>query len=320
MEDDLELLGRWRRGGADSPEAADELFQRLSPSLQRFFANRVRDEDEREDLVQDTWRAFLESVMRSTQISSLHGFISGIARNKFYQHLRVRYRRIEPLDSRVDSLEDDSLEDDTSPENDSFEDAASLEDDVSMLEQSQLLHAAMAKLSVKDKVVLEMSYWHDLSSLEIATILSTTPATVRSRLLRARKEVRRKLEENADQDRPGEAPERDLLLGRLRELDSTHLPLRYEVAGDDGSWAADSGTVSYSGDDPEHAELLEAMQAFIRAEVSEPEPFECIVVETADDFERILALDAFVGSELAVRESWHEQAINEAEPPEAEST
>ncbi len=58
------------------------------------------------------------------------------------------------------------------------------------------MFAALRSLSIEFQMVLELTYWEDLSGAEIAVVLGVSPHTVRSRLSRARAALRSVLRPN----------------------------------------------------------------------------------------------------------------------------
>ena len=49
----------------------------------------------------------------------------------------------------------------------------------------------------KDRIVIHLFYYEEMTTEEIACILSVKPATVRSRLMRARQKLKRELTEES---------------------------------------------------------------------------------------------------------------------------
>ncbi|WP_205857344.1 RNA polymerase sigma factor, partial [Phytoactinopolyspora endophytica] len=54
--------------------------------------------------------------------------------------------------------------------------------------------AAMSELDEQDRELLQLTSWEGLSPTELAEVMSLPPATVRTRLHRARKRLRARLE------------------------------------------------------------------------------------------------------------------------------
>ena len=164
---DAELLEAWRSGDA---AAGEMLFARHYRSLKRFFRNKVT-ADRLPDLIQETFVASVESRDRITDSSRFRPYLLRIAYHVFCAHVRERYRG-----GREADLDDFSL--------------AAVETSASVLvaraQEQRLLLEGLRKIPVNYQVVLELHYWEDLTTKEIAQILDVPAGTIRSRLQRAR--------------------------------------------------------------------------------------------------------------------------------------
>ena len=171
MSDDLELLAAWRAGDAAAGEA---LFERHFDSLCRFF--RAKLGDDVQDLIQQTFLGCLEG-REQIRGDSFRGYLFGIARRRLFDHLRAAYR------ADLATLGSQSLAHlGTSPST-----------HAGRLERQALLLAAMAQLPLDFQITLELHYWEEMSGAEIATALDISENTVRSRLARAREQLREQL-------------------------------------------------------------------------------------------------------------------------------
>ncbi|HLT38898.1 MAG TPA: sigma-70 family RNA polymerase sigma factor [Enhygromyxa sp.] len=169
---DDELLERWQAGDST---AGNELFLRYFKSIRRFFANKVPAE-EVEDLVQRTFAGCVAARDRVRGDAGMRAFLFGVARRQLYKFLRERASRARMLavDFGVSSIRGLGL----SP--------SSM---VAREQQHGLLLQALQRVSVDHQTILELYYWEQLSGPEIAEILGIAPATVRTRLFRARQAV-----------------------------------------------------------------------------------------------------------------------------------
>ena len=68
-----------------------------------------------------------------------------------------------------------------------------------------VVRAALAMLPPNDREVIQLTIWEELSAPEVAAVLGLPPATVRTRLHRARRRLRALLAEAADRP-PGAGP------------------------------------------------------------------------------------------------------------------
>ncbi|PRQ09507.1 RNA polymerase sigma factor [Enhygromyxa salina] len=164
---DADLLGAWR--GGDS-EAGEVLFVRHYPPVARFFRNKVG-ADQVADLIQDTFTATLEGRDRIEDGSRFRSYLLCIAYRVFCGHLRANYRKQGEVDLDAVPIED--------------VDASPTSVIVHAQEQRLLLEGLRA-IPINYQVVLELHYWEDMSTEEIAVVLEIPSGTVRSRLIRAR--------------------------------------------------------------------------------------------------------------------------------------
>jgi RNA polymerase sigma-70 factor (ECF subfamily) len=177
---DGDLLRLWQSGDAG---AADSLLDRHFPALLRFFNNKAPGAVE--DLVQETLLECVRSVERFRGASSFRTFLFGIAHNVLRRHYRRRSRDGLQLDTSVASVADlgGLGERPRSP--------SSL---VGAAQHERLLLAALRRIPIDAQVLLELKYWEDLSSSEIAEILQVPPVTVRRRQMKARERLHAEIE------------------------------------------------------------------------------------------------------------------------------
>ncbi|HFE44756.1 MAG TPA: RNA polymerase sigma factor [Nannocystis exedens] len=168
MSDDRELLAAWRAGDL---RAGEVLFDRHIASIHRFFKNKLGDTDATEDLVQRAFMACVEGRDRFRGDSSFRSYLFGIAHNLLCDHFRERQRGRRPLDFEALSAVDLGVGPLTV---------------LGQRREIRLLLSALRRIPLRFQVVLELSYWEEMSSFEIAEILGYPAATVRSRLRRAR--------------------------------------------------------------------------------------------------------------------------------------
>lgn len=161
------LLEAWREGDAEAGEA---LFIRHYRALARFFRNKINAEQVG-DLIQATLIHSVESRDRIENPDRFRPYLFSIAYRVLCKHLRDRNRRQPDVD--FDAISIAALD----PSPSSF---------VGQAREQRLLLEGLRTLPVNFQVVLELHYWEDLTTQEIARVLDTPPGTVRSRLQRAR--------------------------------------------------------------------------------------------------------------------------------------
>ncbi len=167
-DDDLALLDRWREGDRD---AGGILLTRHFRSVYLFFSNKVGGNPD--DLIQDTFRACVEGRDRIENRSSFRAYLLATARYQLYMY----YRRQRPsceLDFSRGSVEQLM----SSPSR-----------MVVHKQQHRLLLAALRSLPLEHQIILELSYWENLTAVEIAEVVEVPTGTAKSRLRRARKDL-----------------------------------------------------------------------------------------------------------------------------------
>jgi RNA polymerase sigma factor (sigma-70 family) len=184
VRDDLELLDAW--GGGDR-EAAAELLDRHVEMLARFFRGKAGAEVD--DFVQEV---FTRCLARRTSLepgTSFRAYAFTIARNLLFEHYRKAGRR---------ALFD--------PDHTSLADLGPTPSAVVHRDREQrLMMAAMRTIPLDSQIALELFYWEDLGVAEMAAVLAVPVGTVKSRLHRARTQLRAQLavvgQGDADLDR-----------------------------------------------------------------------------------------------------------------------
>jgi RNA polymerase sigma-70 factor (ECF subfamily) len=163
-QSDGELLQRWAEG---DERAGDSLVSRHFASVHGFLRGRIGDDD-LPDLVHQTFLACLQKPERFQGRASFRTYLLAIARNQLVSHLR----RLE--------LEQRSL-----PELDPL-DQSSPSGRLAKKAEQQLLLRALRRLPMDLQLTLELFYWEDMATADIAIVMDAQPATVRTRLSRAR--------------------------------------------------------------------------------------------------------------------------------------
>jgi RNA polymerase sigma factor (sigma-70 family) len=201
-EQDAELLVAWRGGDRG---AGERLFDRHADAIARFFENKIR--SGAEDLTQATFLRMLEGRDRIRAEAAFRAYAFGIARNVLREHLRelARGRQVDPS---VDSM---------------AELAPGPSTVVGARQEHQLMLEALRHLAIDDQILLELHYWEELRTDEIAEILGIPPPSTRRRLSEARARLDAKMAEIAA------SPE--LLDRTLRNLESWVAEIRGQLGG-----------------------------------------------------------------------------------------
>jgi RNA polymerase sigma-70 factor (ECF subfamily) len=171
-QQDAELLDTWRSG---DDQAGERLFDRHADAVARFFENKVR--DGAEDLTQATFLRMIEGRERVREGVAFRAFVLGIARNVLREHIReqVRGRKVDP---EVDCM---------------AELAPGPSTVLGERDEQRLLLEGLRRLPIDQQILLELFYWEQLKSHEIAVVLELAPSTIRTRLIKAREALALKM-------------------------------------------------------------------------------------------------------------------------------
>ncbi len=175
--DDFGLLQRWRSGDA---AAGNLLTARHYHGVLRFFEGRVP--RAAQDLTQNTFLACVEAMEQERVYSSFRAFLFGIARNHLLRHLREdrQLARRRDFDASPTGL--------VAP-------VTSVSALISRSQEQHFVLRALVALPVEHQVVLQLRYWENLDSREIAEATGVNASTIRTRLQRAKslleQEIRR---------------------------------------------------------------------------------------------------------------------------------
>ena len=183
--DDRALYEAWRAGDR---AAGSRLVDRYLGSVGRFFATKVADESTAQELVADTFERCVRGLGNFRGDASFRSFLFGVARNVLREHVRRRKR----------------------------DPAADLQ---------KLLLAALRGVPIEYQIVLELTYFEDMSRSEIAAVLELPPGTVASRLRKARVLL--------DEQLAALANDADLLRSTTTNLEQWARSLRELVRGGD---------------------------------------------------------------------------------------
>jgi len=159
---------------AGSKPAMHALFARHRTYVFRWLLRFVSSETLAEDLLSEVFLDAWRHANRFQYRSSVSTWLLAIARHKA---LSARRRRTEgaELDEKIEATIADSAND---PE------VALQEKD-----RGELVRRALMRLSPKHREVIDLVYYHEKSVDEVAHILDMPPATVKTRMFYARKEL-----------------------------------------------------------------------------------------------------------------------------------
>jgi RNA polymerase sigma-70 factor (ECF subfamily) len=188
-----EDLAAIRRG---DPDAFERIAIEVAPRLLRFARHLAGRADEAEDLVQEVLVHALPALARFEGRSAVTTYLLRALSNTWKNRLRSRSRSRLVLRLSVGSADrsghgaraEDSALDPADP-------APSALEQLAAEERARAVRAAVARLDPDRRLVLLLRETEDLSYEEIAVVTGLPVGTVRSRLARARADLRQILEE-----------------------------------------------------------------------------------------------------------------------------
>lgn len=174
--DDAAVIGRSRQ----EPEAFAEIFRRYAPDIKRYVTRRLGTEAA-EDVVAETFlAAFRQRHGYDLSRPNARPWLYGIATNLMGRHVRTEVRQLRVLErTGVD------------PVLASFTERS--DERLSAEAYGPTLAGALAALPNGHRDALLLVVWGDLTYPEAAQALGVRVGTVRSRISRARKRLRRDL-------------------------------------------------------------------------------------------------------------------------------
>jgi len=160
--------------------AFDELIQRWHGPIWQYV-RRLSDDDVAQDIAQDIWLRVLRGIGGLRHPAKLRAWLFGIAHRTWIDTLRRKYAVVV---SDIDEVEQHELPDPRV--------ADALEQKLTAMEHE------LSRLPPIERETLTLFYLRELSLQEIAQALEIPIGTVKSRLHRARRMLRRELTDKRD--------------------------------------------------------------------------------------------------------------------------
>ncbi len=158
-------------------DAFDALVRRWAGPVSGYARRVTGDADTAAELTQDIWLRVVRGIGRIEDTRRFRSWLFGVAHRAFADQLRRKYRAAMPLPAEDDIAEADDGE------------AAF---DVAAIERG------LARLAPVEREILTLFYLEELAIDEVATATAIPTGTVKSRLHRARKHLRRELDLHGD--------------------------------------------------------------------------------------------------------------------------
>lgn len=159
-------------------EAFDMLVVRWANPLAAYARRMTLDADAANELTQDIWLRVLRGLPRLRDPGLFRSWLFGIAHRSFADMLRRRYAAARHIGDEREAPDEIAAPEDHAP----------LHADLDQIERT------LSGLPATEREVLTLFYLHELSIDEVAASLSVPVGTVKSRLHRARRLLRRAFE------------------------------------------------------------------------------------------------------------------------------
>ena len=172
MTNDEALMLAFQRG---SREAFDELFARYRGPLYGFFRRRLDSDERAEDLTQETFLAVIRATERYEPRALVRTYLYAIALKLAYAERRKQAAHPSPMpiEETAEQAGDDSTE------------------------ETVWVRQAIGRLEEREREILMLREYEQLSYTEIAELMRIPVNTVRSRLFRSRMALKNHLQPEA---------------------------------------------------------------------------------------------------------------------------
>lgn len=175
---DAQLVRRCRQGDA---RAWRTLVERLTPMVYRVAMRMLRARDAAEDACQEVFLNMHRAFDSYDATRPLKPWVSRIAYNVCLHRLRGAMTKATRAQEPAD-LDQRNPHAGVSPES-----------EAAGLEASRMLEVALANLSAQDRTLVAMRYREGLSDAEIAEVVDMPVNTIKTRIFRARVQLRETL-------------------------------------------------------------------------------------------------------------------------------
>lgn len=170
-------------------KAFEELFRLFQGTVYNTALQLLGNPEDAEDVTQDAFLRAWEQLPQLTAPEAFRNWLLTITVNLCRSHFRKASPPTESLDAPLEG--DDAEEEPTREIADEGVDAETI---VLQRETARLVRRAVAELPLAFREVIVLHYFEGLELADIAKILRVPIGTVKSRLARAREQLRRKLE------------------------------------------------------------------------------------------------------------------------------
>ena len=160
--------------GGDERSMA-ELFMTYKDYVMRSAFIMLRSRDEAEDVTENVFYKVFTNLQSFDMERDFHPWLSRIIRNECYTFLKKNRRQITNTDSWLDTI----TSEDTHPET------------------IHLVQSVLEQLSQKEREIIQLRFYQELTFEEIAKVLSTSVGNVKVRIHRAIKKLKEMMPNDA---------------------------------------------------------------------------------------------------------------------------
>lgn len=162
----------------------EEVMDRYQNKLNRYVGGLVRDENQAEDIVQETFIAVYKNINSFDVNKKFSSWIYRIAHNKAINEIR-KSRIFIGLDKAKEVVDENH-------------DSQKIEKEIDKADARKLIEKSLNKLSIKYREVIILRFFEDRSYEEISDILRIPKNTVGVRIKRGLEELKRRLNINVE--------------------------------------------------------------------------------------------------------------------------
>ncbi len=156
------------------PDAWEQLVRQWHPRLWRFTSGMLSDQQVAEDVLQTIWLRVVRSLIRLKEPEKLAAWMYRVARFAIADQLRLQYRQ---------------------PPQEVLPDIEQIDDSSEMFDMQDFLQTGLSQLHPNEREAVVLHYLELRPIQEVAEICDVRPGTIKSRLHRARKQIRNTLNE-----------------------------------------------------------------------------------------------------------------------------
>ena len=182
VKKDSDYWGRLAQQAVTDERAFTELYEHFFPRVYQHLMGKTKDSSLADELVSDTFmRMYRHLKDYDPQKGAFSTWLFRIAQNVLYKHYGSKAVTMHaPWEDTFDPA---------APEQETPEKRALAK------EENERLRAAMMQLTERQRQIIEMTYWLDMKSPEIAEALGIGADTVRATLRQSRVKLKALLEE-----------------------------------------------------------------------------------------------------------------------------